>query len=117
MSRRRRELGVRLALGASRATLARMIVTDGLMLTLIGVALGIPAAIAAGQFLRTLLFGVTAADPAVLVLSSLLFLVVGASAGVVPAMRAAGSRPRDHPPVGIGFQRLELLLRQSNCQQ
>lgn len=93
VSRRRREMGVRLALGATRATLARMIVTDGLLLTLIGVAAGIPAAIGAGQFLRTLLFGVSAADPMVLVVSSVVFLVVGASAGVVPALRAIAVDP------------------------
>ena len=93
VSRRTREIGVRVALGASQSGVTRMVIAEGLRLTLIGTALGIPLAIAAARLLRTLMFGVTEADPLVLTACAVFFAVLGAVAGVVPALRAARVEP------------------------
>ena len=93
VSRRTREIGVRVALGASQSGVTRMVIAEGLRLTLIGTALGIPLAIAAARVLRTLMFGVTESDPAVLAGCAALFVLLGAGAGLVPARRAANVDP------------------------
>ena len=93
VSRRTREIGVRLALGATQSGVMRMVIGEGLQLTLIGTALGIPLAVAAARLLRTLMFGVSESDPAILIGCALLFAVLGATAGLVPAARAAHVQP------------------------
>jgi predicted permease len=93
VSRRTREIGVRVALGASQSGVTRMVMAEGLRLTLVGTALGIPVAIAAARVLRTLMFGVTEFDPAVLLACATLFALLGACAGLVPARRAANVDP------------------------
>jgi predicted permease len=93
VSRRTREIGLRVALGAGRADVVRMVMRDGVMLTALGVALGIPAALAASGVLRTMLYGVSSADPIVLTASALFFLALGLAAGIIPARRAAGVDP------------------------
>jgi predicted permease len=93
VSRRTREIGLRVALGARRAEVVRMVMRDGFMLTGIGVALGIPAALAASSVLQTMLFGVSSADPIVLTASTVFFLALGLAAGIIPARRAAGVDP------------------------
>jgi len=91
--RRTREIGLRVALGADRADVILMVMREGLLLTALGVAVGIPAVFASSGVLRTLLFGVTGADPVVLAVSIALFLSLGLMAGIVPARRAAGVDP------------------------
>ena len=93
VARRTREIGVRVALGASQSGVTRMVVGEGLRLTLIGTALGIPLAIAGARLLRGLMFGVTESDPLVLLGCAALFALFGASAGIVPALRAARVEP------------------------
>ena len=63
------------------------------MLTGIGVAIGVPIAILAARSLRTLMFGVTPSDPAVLAVTVLLLTALGASAGLIPSRRAARVDP------------------------
>lgn len=93
VARRTREIGLRVALGAERAAVVRMVMRDGVVLTGIGVAVGVPIALASSGVLRTVLFGVTGADPLVLSASVLFFLALGLVAGIIPARRAASIDP------------------------
>ena len=93
VSRRTREIGVRVAIGADRADVLRMVMKEGLILATIGTVVGVPAAIAAGRILGTLLFGLTASDPIVLSSTAAFFVALGLVAGLVPAFRAAAVDP------------------------
>jgi predicted permease len=86
---RRRELGVRLALGAQRSQVALLVLTKSLRLALYGCALGLPAAAAAGFLLRAQLVGVAPLDPRAFSLALLLIFTVAIITGVVSAARAA----------------------------
>jgi putative ABC transport system permease protein len=85
---RRKELGVRVALGASPAGLVRMVMAGALRQTAIGVVIGLALAAGAGSALRSILYGVGANDPAALAFSATLMLAVAATAAWVPARRA-----------------------------
>jgi len=93
VSRRTREIGLRVALGAERGDVVRMVMREGAVLTGLGVAIGIPAALAGSSVLRSMLFGISPTDPLVLTASVLFFLALGLAAGIVPARRAAGVDP------------------------
>jgi putative ABC transport system permease protein len=93
VSRRTREIGVRVAVGANPATVARAIIREGFMLTLLGVAIGLPAAFFAARALRAVLFGISETDAITFVASAVLFLLLGAVAGILPARRAAAIDP------------------------
>jgi predicted permease len=93
VARRTREIGIRIALGAPRGGVVRMILGEGLMLTMIGVAIGIPSALAAGRITRSLLFGLAPSDPWTVGGAALFFLAIGATAGVWPALRASAVDP------------------------
>ena len=88
VSRRTRELGIRVALGAEPGSVLGMILRQALVLTLIGIAVGVPCALATARLITHLLFNVTPDDPVTLVLVSLVLLAVGALAGYIPAQRA-----------------------------
>ena len=90
---RRRELGVRLALGAPPLALARMVVAQGLGLTLLGLVAGLAAAFGVTRFLRSQLLGVSTTDPIVFVGVPLLLIAVTALACYLPAREAAGVDP------------------------
>jgi putative ABC transport system permease protein len=85
---RRKELGVRVALGANPASLVRIVMAGALLQTVIGVVIGIAVAAGAGRALRAILFGVGPNDPAALALSATLMLAVAALAAWLPARRA-----------------------------
>jgi len=91
--RRTREIGVRIALGATRRSVLRMIIGEGLVLVLAGVMIGIPGAVAIGRFTRSLLYGLAPDDPSTLVATASGFLAVAAAAALWPAMRAASIEP------------------------
>ncbi len=93
VSQRRRELGLRAALGASRPTLVRLILREGLSVTLVGLGVGVIAASLVTRLMRGLLFGVTPLDGAAFTLGPLLLVAVGMVACVLPAMRAASIDP------------------------
>jgi predicted permease len=93
VSRRTREIGIRMALGADRTSVLRLVVRQGLVLTGIGVVLGLAAGAAGAQVLRSLLFGVSALDPMAFGGAALLFAVVSLAASYVPARRAARVDP------------------------
>jgi putative ABC transport system permease protein len=93
VARRTREIGVRMALGASRNRLIRMIVSDAVRLTLLSVAIGVSCSLAAGSLIGSFLFGLGPADPATFIGASALFVLVGAVAGLRPALRASSVDP------------------------
>ena len=92
---RRTEIGLRLALGAARTRVLSMVLGEVGRLTVVGIAIGIVAAVASTRFLASFLFGVTAMDPKTLVLSSLVLAVVAVAAGAVPAWHAARLDPME----------------------
>jgi predicted permease len=93
VARRTREIGVRIALGATRRSVLRMILGEGVVLAGVGVAVGIPCALAAGRFTRSLLYGLAPSDPTTIGIAAALFLTVGTAAGFWPAMRASSIDP------------------------
>ncbi|HEX7050810.1 MAG TPA: ABC transporter permease [Longimicrobiales bacterium] len=93
VSRRTPEIGIRMALGASHGNVVGLVVGEGLRLALVGLALGIAGALAASRLLRSLLFGVTATDPATFAAVAAAILAAGALASWIPARRAARVDP------------------------
>jgi putative ABC transport system permease protein len=90
---RTQEIGIRMALGASRAQVLRRVVGQGMTLALTGAALGLLGAAVAARGLHSLLFEVSASDPATYVAVALLLVAVAAVASYVPARRAARIEP------------------------
>ena len=93
VAQRTRELGIRVALGADRARVVRLVLREGLRLTLVGVALGLAGAVAAGRLVSSLLYGVSALDPAAFLGVPALLVAVAMLAVYLPARRAAGVEP------------------------
>jgi putative ABC transport system permease protein len=93
MSTRVRELGVRVALGASRADIVRMVVGRGLMMAGLGVVIGVLGSLGAARLLQAFLFGITPADPVVVAGAVALMTLAAATACYFPARRAAGADP------------------------
>jgi predicted permease len=87
------EIGLRMALGADRGRVVKMVLGGAFSQVGIGLALGIPAAIGAGKLMTDQLFGVKPWDPIMLALATLLLALAAALASVVPARRAAGVEP------------------------
>ncbi|HEX5475483.1 MAG TPA: ABC transporter permease [Vicinamibacterales bacterium] len=95
VAQRTREIGVRMALGAQRREIARMVIADGTTLAATGLAIGIGASIALTRTAQSLLFNVTPTDPATFVVVSAGVGVVAVMACWVPARRAARVNPLD----------------------
>ena len=93
VSERTGEIGVRMALGARRSGVLWMVLRDALFLTVCGIAVGLPLALASTKLLRTLLFAVTPADPATLAAIAASIIAVTMIAGYIPARRAASVDP------------------------
>jgi putative ABC transport system permease protein len=95
VSQRRRELGLRAALGARRDELIRLVVRQGLQIAIGGALAGIALALVLTRFLRRFLFGVGPANPLVLVATCLGLMAVVLLACFLPALRAAKADPME----------------------
>ena len=93
VSQRTAEIGIRMALGATRSDVSRLVVTQGLKPAVAGITIGVVAAAFAAQVLRTLLFGVSPVDPLTFSLVPPLLFAVAALACYLPAMRASNVDP------------------------
>lgn len=93
VAQRRRELGIRVALGADRGLVLRLVLKEGMRLAIIGTALGLVAAVGATRLMQGLLYDVSAIDPVAFTLVPVLLMLVAALAVYLPAHRAAGVDP------------------------
>ena len=93
VTRQTGEIGIRRALGAERLDIFRMVMRRVLVMVILGVCVGVPAALATTRLISSYLFGLKATDPLTIIFSSLLMLTVAALAGYFPARRAARVDP------------------------
>jgi predicted permease len=93
VGQRQREIGLRMALGASQSVVLRQVMRQALTLVAIGLALGLLAAGGVSRLVSTLLYGVTATDPVTFLAVSLLLIAVGFAASLFPAIRASRVDP------------------------
>lgn len=93
VSRRTREIGIRIALGAERTNVVWLVLREVAFLTVIGIGLGIPGTLGLSRFVRSQLFGIEPTDPLTLTIAAVALAVVGLLAGYIPARRAASVQP------------------------
>jgi ABC-type antimicrobial peptide transport system permease subunit len=93
VAERTREIGVRMALGATAGAVRRMVVSQGAKVVLVGTAVGVAAALASTRLLDALLYDVNAVDPVVFVAMSMTMIGIGMLASYVPARRASNVDP------------------------
>ena len=93
VGRRTNEIGLRMALGAQRTDVLRMVLSEIALLVGLGLVLGVPAALGAGRWAASLLFGLKPSDPASIATAVVLLLAVAALAGYLPARRASKIDP------------------------
>jgi predicted permease len=95
VAQRTSEIGIRMALGATRQSVVRMVMRGAMMQILIGLVLGIPAALYAGYLMKVLLYGVDSYDPMAITGAPLMLVLCAALAGFIPARRAASIDPME----------------------
>ena len=100
VARRTREIGIRMALGAARGSVLRMIMQEAALLLAAGIAIGLPAAGLAGRLVDSLLFGMHAGDPGTAAIAIAVLVASGMLAAVLPAIRAA----RVEPAVALRYE-------------
>ncbi len=93
VTRRTSEIGIRLALGAARTNVLWLFLKDALILTTIGILVGVPAVLASGKLISSMLFKTAPSDPALLTITVCVMFVISASAAFVPAWRATKIDP------------------------
>jgi predicted permease len=93
VAQRRKELGIRLALGAQPGFVIWLVMREVLLLLAIGLAVGVPAAIGLGRYVAAQLYGIQAHDPFIAGSTVLLLTLVSAAAGLIPAQRASRTDP------------------------
>jgi len=93
VARRKKELGIRLALGAQPSFVIWLVMREVLMLLGIGLAIGVPAAMALGRYVAAQLYGIRPHDPLIAGWTVVLLTVVSAAAGLIPAQRASRIDP------------------------
>ncbi len=93
VARRTQEIGIRMTLGAARSGILRMVLREALLLAGLGVAIGIPCALAANHLLSSMLFGLKATNPVVLSVVTALMLLVAMAAACLPARKASAIDP------------------------
>ncbi len=95
VARRTSEIGIRMALGATRRSVIEMVMRGALWQILIGLLLGIPASLYAGYLMKVMLYGVDSYDPAAMLGAPLMLVVFAAAAAFIPARRAASIEPME----------------------
>ena len=95
MARRTNEIGIRMALGADRKDVDRMVLRGALLQLGIGLAIGTPVALASSRLLANQLYGVKTYDPAILGVAILVLTACALLAGFIPARRAASIEPME----------------------
>ncbi|HEY6214676.1 MAG TPA: FtsX-like permease family protein, partial [Vicinamibacterales bacterium] len=95
VERRRNEIGIRMALGADSRDVTRMVMRDAATLLAFGLAIGVVLSLASAQAAKTLLFGVTATDPATLTIAAIALGSVAIAASYLPAWRASRLAPTE----------------------
>jgi putative ABC transport system permease protein len=100
VSRRTREIGIRMALGASRNSISCMVLRETLLLAFAGLAVGVPCTLAASRLLGHMLFGVSANDPVTLIAVAFALIAVAVLAGFIPLRRAM----RVDPMVALRYE-------------
>jgi putative ABC transport system permease protein len=93
VERRTSEIGIRMALGADRMDMLKMVLRSAFFQVGIGLAIGIPVTIFGGRFMASQLFGVKPYDPLVLTMTTIVLAVAAFVAAVIPARRAANTEP------------------------
>ena len=93
VSRRMREFGIRIAIGASPRALLWQVLREGGSVTTLGIGIGLVLAVGAGQFLRSILYGVRSIEPVVLLTAPLILLAASLVAAYIPALRATTVDP------------------------
>ena len=93
VNRRSSEIGIRMALGAERGRIARMILHETLLLVACGLVFGVPAAVLASRLIASQLFGLKSSDPVTLLAACVLMAAVTMMASYLPARRAASVDP------------------------
>jgi len=93
VAERRRELGVRMALGGSAGRMFKLVLTDGLVITFVGLVIGVIGSLVVGRLMESLLYGVSPSDPVVLAGVAATLGVVALAASVIPSFRATRINP------------------------
>jgi putative ABC transport system permease protein len=93
VSQRTRELGIRMALGARSSDVLRLVIVQGMKLSVLGIALGLAISFALSRLINSLLFGISAYDPGTFSLMCVVLIGVGLLACYLPARRALGVDP------------------------
>jgi ABC-type antimicrobial peptide transport system permease subunit len=100
VTRQTTEIGIRMALGAQARSVQWLVLRETLLLVLIGVAIGLPVALASTRLISSQLFGLTPFDPITIAMATLLLIAVAAFAGYLPARRAS----RVDPMVALRYE-------------
>jgi predicted permease len=95
VNERRKEIAIRVALGSARAGVIGMVIRDALTLVAAGLIIGVPAALASGRLVASLLFGLTPTDPLTLIGTSIALITIGAIGGYIPGRRASRIDPAE----------------------
>jgi len=100
VARRTNEIGIRIALGAQRQDVLRLVMRDSMGLVITGIVIGLAVAVAVSRFVASLLFGLAPTDLTTMLIAMTIMLVVSALAGYLPARRAV----RVDPMVALHYQ-------------
>ncbi|HTF62519.1 MAG TPA: FtsX-like permease family protein [Edaphobacter sp.] len=90
---RTREIGIRMAMGSQRNGILSLVLRESILVTLLGIAIGLPCALAASRMIAHMLFALSFADPITLASASFTQLLTGMIAGLLPAVRAMRMNP------------------------